>query len=89
MAATYSVYLKVYEVKKFFAIKKDICYLSDLGFMFLDNGTRTIRMTIQTMAKAFENHQIANELVVAHPEIFEWAEDPRVVDERYDDGRAM
>jgi len=76
-------------MEKIFAIKKDVCYLNDLGFMFLDNGTRTIRMTLQSFKKAFESPSKAAELVMAHPEFFEWIEDMRVAEERFEDGRAI
>ena len=76
-------------MEKFFSIKKNICYLNDLGFLFLDNGSKTIRMTIQTMAKAFEVKQFASELVAAHPEFFEWVEDARLADERCEHGSAI
>jgi len=89
MAATNLTYLKAHQVEKIFAIKEGVCYLNDLGFMFLDNGTSTVRMTIQAMAKAFENPKIAAEMVVAHPEFFEWVDERQVIDERYDDGRAL
>jgi hypothetical protein len=89
MAATFPTESKVHPVEKIFAIKKGICYLNDLGFMFFDNGTMTVRMTIQSITKAFESPQKAAELVIAHPKFFEWVEDKHAADERLEDGRAM
>lgn len=67
---------------KTISIKKNIYFVSDLGYLFFDNGSKTIRLTRANFSQAFINEEIANTLVLNNPDFFEFVEDNYLAEER-------
>lgn len=53
------------------SLKKNVYYLSDLGLVYIDNGSVTIAISSAYLRKALVNKDVAEQVVKQYPALFE------------------
>lgn len=74
-------------MEKIITIKPNVYFVSDLGYLFFDNGIKTIRLTNDNFSQALNRIEIAETLIFNNPDFFEFVENNSLAEERLKDGR--
>lgn len=67
-------------------IKPNVYFTSDLGYMFFDDGSKTIRLTRANFSQALQDQSIAEILITNNPDFFEFVDDCQLAEERLKHG---
>lgn len=69
-------------MSKVISIKTNIYFVSDLGYLFFDDGDKTIRLTRANFSQALIEQSTAETLVTSHPDFFEFVNNNDLAEER-------
>jgi len=73
-------------MNKLITIKSNIHFISDLGYMFFDDGSKTIRLTRANFSRALQDNTIAEVLIANNPDFFEFVDNHHLAEERLERG---
>lgn len=74
---------------KIITIKPNVFFVSDLGYLFFDDGEKTIRLTRASFSQALINQAIAETLVTNNPDFFEFVNSNDLAEERLKHGKII
>lgn len=76
-------------MNKLITIKPNIHFITDLGYMFFDDGSKTIRLTRANFSRAQHEELIAEALIVDNPDFFEFVDNNHLAEMRLVDGLSL